>query len=318
MKTVKRLLERFYLPILLVLAIVFFSVFSDAFFTVSNLINIFVQNAYLIIATIGIAIIMISGGADLSVSYQMGLVSVFTGKLLMDYQMHTFFVVVLGLMMGVLLGFINGFVTIKLNVHPMVTTLATMTIYQGVAFVLSGANTFYNFSDSFKAIGQKYIGGFLPICVIIMIVSVVVIYYIMNKTYFGRYIYAIGGNEEAARLAGINTIKVRILAFVVAGIFVSLASIVLTARTGTGSASIATDAVFTCFSACVLGGISFRGGEGNLLGVVFGVLIYGVLSNGMQMIGLSIYSQYIVKGIILVLAIAFDNYQKSKRLADVD
>ncbi len=319
METVKKIIQKGYLYIVLVIVLAFFAITSDTFFNVKNLTNIFVQNSYLIIATIGIALIMISGGADLSVSYQMGLVSVMVGKTIIDWGMSPAMGVIIGLATGVVLGFINGYFTVLLDVHPMVTTLATMTIFQGLAYIVSDSKTYFNFPTEFKAIGQRYIfGNTIPICVIIMVVCVVIAYIMLNHTYFGRYIYAIGGNQEAARLAGINVRSIRILGFIVSGIFVAISAIVLTARSGSGSAGIAADAVFSCFTACVLGGISFKGGGGSIMGVVIGTLIIGILGNGMQMIGLSMYSQYIVKGIILVAAIAFDNYQRKHRVKKLD
>jgi ribose transport system permease protein len=304
------ILNRFYLWIVLIVAILFFSIASPAFLTWRNLTNIFVQNTYLIIATIGIMLIMISGGADLSVSYQMGLASVVMGKMLKS-GVPTVWVVITGLAVGIFLGFINGYFTVLLKVHPMVTTLATMTIFQGVAWVISGQLAFSGFPESFKWIGQHYFFGLIPVSFVIMLVMVALAYFMLNKTYFGRYIYALGGNEEAARLAGVNTKKMRILTFVVSGFFVGVATIVFTSRMGSAAPGLASEAMFTCFSACVLGGISFRGGEGKVGGVVLGVFIFGVLSTGLQLIGLSIYTQYIVKGILLVAAIAFDNFQKT-------
>ena len=149
-----------------------------------------------------------------------------------------------------------------------------------------------------------------------MIIAVIIGWFLLNKTYLGRYIYSIGGNEEATRLAGVNTLKVRMLIFIVAGLFVGVSAIVLTARTGSASAGIAADAMFSCFTACILGGISFSGGGGNVLSVIFSVLIIGVLSNGIQLMGGSIYVQYIVKGVLLVAAIAYDNYQKAQRMKE--
>lgn len=315
MKTVRKILEKYYILIVLVLVGVFFSVAAPNFFTLRNLTNIFVQNSYLIIATIGIAMIMISSGADLSVSYQIGLVSIVAGKTLTQMGLPTAVGIILGILTGILLGFINGFCTVKLKVHPMVTTMATMTIYQGIAFVTSNSETYFNFPDAFKAIGQGYIGP-IPICSIIMVICVIIGYIMLTKTYFGRYVYSLGGNEEAARLSGINVKLVRVLAFVISGIFVAVAALVVTARTGSASAGIATDAMFTCFTACVLGGISFNGGGGNVLNVVLSVFILGMLANGMQMMGLSIYAQYVAKGVLLIAAIAYDNYQKAAKLRE--
>ncbi|HHV12297.1 MAG TPA: ABC transporter permease [Clostridiales bacterium] len=307
---VKKIINKFYLPIILVLAIIFFAITTDAFFSVHNLTNIFVQNSYLVVATMGIAIVMIAGGADLSVSWQMGLVSVICGMLLQNNAIPVPLIIFIGILLGGSLGLFNGLITIKLKVHPMVATLATMTIFQGIAYVLCGGSTFFNFPDSFKAIGQKYLFGWLPMSVIIMFVMYAIAYVILKKMYFGRHIYSLGGNEEAARMAGLNTKFIRVASFVLSGVFIAIAAMVLTARTGTASPGIASDAVFICISACVLGGISFNGGEGNITNMFISVMLLGIISNGMQLMGLSIYSQYIMKGTILALAIAFDNYQK--------
>ena len=315
MKHVRRILEKYYILIVLILVGLFFSIAAPNFFTLRNLTNIFVQNSYLIIATIGIAMIMISSGADLSVSYQIGLVSIVAGKILTQMGLPTPVGILLGLLTGAACGFINGFCTVTLKVHPMVTTMATMTIYQGIAFVTSNSETYFNFPTAFKALGQGYIGP-IPICSIIMVICVLIGYVMLTKTYFGRYIYSLGGNEEAARLSGINVRLVRVAAFVISGLFVGIAALVVTARTGSASAGIATDAMFTCFTACVLGGISFSGGGGNVLNVVLSVFILGMLSNGMQMMGMSIYAQYIAKGVLLIVAIAYDNYQKAVKLRE--
>jgi ribose/xylose/arabinose/galactoside ABC-type transport system permease subunit len=312
-----KFLNRFYLPLLLVLVIMLFSLITDSFFSVGNLTNIFLQNSYLVVATMGIALVMISGGADLSVSYQIGLVCVVVGKLLQFSSLPFGIVIGIGLLLGLALGAVNGLITTTLRVHPMVATLATMSIFQGIAYVFCGGATFFGFPDGFKFIGQGYLFGWLPMCVIIMVGSFVVAYILLTKTYLGRHIYSLGGNEEASRLAGINVVLVRMLAFTISGAFVATAAMMLTSRIGTAMPNIAADAVFTCISACVLGGISFNGGAGNVANMFISVMILGVLSNGMQIMGLSTYSQYIMKGSVLALAIAFDNYQKNAHIREL-
>jgi ribose transport system permease protein len=308
-----RILKKYYLLCVLFLAMAIFGLTSDKFLSVSNLTNVFVQNAYVIVATVGISMIMIAGGADLSVSYQMSLVSIVTCIFMLQVQLPVWLCVLIGIATGAALGFVNGFFSNILNVHTMVVTLGTMTIYQGIAYMISGSKSYFNLPTSFKAIGQQYVFG-IPICVIIMFVMVLLASFILNKTYFGRYIYAIGGNKEAARLGGINVKFVSVAAFMVAGVFLAVAGIILTARTGSANAGMATDAVFTCITGCVLGGISFAGGEGKVSNVVIAVLILGVLANGMQLVGMGIYPQYIAKGIILLAAIGYDTYQKKAKV----
>ena len=153
-KTIRRIIEKYYLFILLALSILFFAIFAPRFFTVLNLTNILVQNSYLIIATIGIAMIMISSGADLSVSFQIGILSVLLGKLMTKASVPVVPALLITLAVGALLGSVNGFCAIKLKVHPMVATMATMTIYQGIAYVWSNSETYFNFPAAFKKIGQ--------------------------------------------------------------------------------------------------------------------------------------------------------------------
>lgn len=308
-----RMLKKFYLLFVLAIMLGVFSVLSDNFLTFQNLTNILVQNAYIIVATIGIALIMLSGGADLSVSYQMSLVAIVSCIMMQNFGLPVWLSVIIGIATGALLGFINGYFSNKLKVHSMVVTLGTMTIYQGLAFLISGSKSYFNLPVGFKAIGQQYIYS-IPVSVIIMIVMVLIAIFILNKTYFGRYIYAVGGNREAARLAGINTNFISIMAFVVAGIFISVAGIILAARAGSANAGMAGDAVFTCITGAVLGGISFDSGDGKISNVVVAVIILGVLANGMQLIGMGIYPQYVAKGIILLTAIGYNNYQKEKML----
>ncbi len=309
-KRVQKFFNKYYLPVLLILSLIFFSFSTDTFLSVRNLVNVFLQNGYLVVATMGIAMVMISGGVDLSVSYQIGLVSVVVGKLLQFSSLPVSLIIIIGLLLGAFLGLANGALTTALKVHPMVATLATMTIFQGIAYVFCDGKTFYGFPESFKFIGQGYIFPWLPMSVIIMIVMFIVAYVLLMKTYLGRYIYSLGGNAEASRLAGINIVYVRIMSFVIGGVFVAVASMMLTSRVGTATPGIAADAVFTCVGAAVLGGISFNGGSGNIPNMFLSVMILGILSNGMQLMGLSTYSQYIMKGVVLASAIAFDNYQK--------
>jgi ribose transport system permease protein len=305
-----KILKKYYLTCVLILLLTIFGFLSDNFFTLQNLTNIFVQNAFLIVATIGITFIMISGGADLSISYQMSLVGVITCMCMVQFNLPVWICVIIGILVGAFLGFVNGYLTNKLKVHSMVVSLGTMTIYQGAAYLISGSKSYFNLPGEFKAIGQNYVLG-IPVSVIIMFFMVGIAVFILNKTYFGRYIYAIGGNSEAARLAGINIKFISIAAFSVASTFIAISGIMFAARAGSANAGMAGDAVFTCITGCVLGGINFGGGGGKIPNVVIAVLILGVLANGMQLTGMGIYPQYIAKGIILLVAIGYNNYQKS-------
>lgn len=309
-KMLIRLAKKYAIILVLVGLIGLFSAISPVFFSWDNFVNIFTQQSYVVIAAIGLSFVMISGGMDLSIGYQMSLVAVLTSMLMKWYNFSIPLAIVIGLFVGVILGLINGYAAVKLKVHPLIITLGTMTVFQGVSYIISKSNSIYGLDPAFKFIGQGYVLG-IPFSVILMIIVILIASFILNKTYFGRYIYALGGNEEAARLAGVNIDKMKLIVFGMCGFFVSVATIVLVARAGSASSATGPGTEFTCMTAAVLGGISFKGGEGKVWGVVTGVLILGVLSNGMQIIGMGTYPQYIAKGLVLLAAVGFDTYEKS-------
>lgn len=306
-------LKKFVLLFILIGLVIFFGIMSPKFLTFNNIMNIITQNSYLIIASIGVAMVMISGGTDLSVGYQISVIGVCVAIFMQWLSMPIWISIILGLLIGVLLGLVNGFTANKLNMHPMIVTLATMTLFQGISFLISQSKSIYDLSSSFKFIGQGYVGK-VPLPVIIVIVVAIVIGVMLKKTYFGRHIYAVGGNPEAAHLAGIDVKKIKLLVFALCGLLVGLAAVVLISRTGSANSSMGPGTEFSAITACVLGGVSFIGGEGDIDGVIIGVLILGVLSNGMQLIGLGIYIQYVAKALILIAAIAFDTYQKQAKV----
>lgn len=307
-------LKKFAIIAVLIGFMALFSALTPYFFTVQNLTNVFVQQSYVIIAALGLTFVMISGGMDLSIGYQMSLVGVATAALMMWAELPVYVAVPIGLALGVLLGLFNGVAAVTLKVHSLIVTLGTMTVFQGVSYIVSNQSVILNLPPSFKALGQGYVFGVVPISVVLMLVVVALASVILNKTYFGRHVHAIGSNEEAARLAGIHVVRTKLMVFTICGFFVALASMVLFARTGSAASSTGPGTEFTAITAAVLGGVSFKGGEGRVWGVVVGVLILGVLSNGMQLVGMNTYGQYIVKGFVLLLAVGFDTFQKSRLL----
>jgi ribose/xylose/arabinose/galactoside ABC-type transport system permease subunit len=304
-------LSKYVLILILVLCIVLFSFIQPIFFSTGNLVNILLQNSYFVIATIGVALIMISGGTDLSVSYEIALSGVIMAIAMMWWNFPIWAAVVLGIVINVITGVINGLLSIKLKIHPMMTTLATMMVFQGIVYIITGSQSIYNLPSAFKFLGQGFVGP-VPFSFVIMVIMVALASFLLNKTYLGRYAYAIGSNADASRLAGINVGKVRIGIFAIAGFIMGISTMILLARAGSATPTMALGTEFNCITACVLGGISLKGGEGKLWGAVTGVFILGVLANGMQLIGLGVYPQYIAKGIILLASIGFDTYQKSK------
>jgi ribose/xylose/arabinose/galactoside ABC-type transport system permease subunit len=305
-----KLLKQYAIIFILFGCIIFFSIMSPHFFTQQNLTNIFVQQSYVIIAAVGLSFVMISGGMDLSIGYQISTVGVTTAVLVKWVGLPFPLCFVLGIAIGIALGAFNGWISVRLKVHTLIVTLGTMTVFQGLSYIISRQSVILNLPPAFKFFGQGYIFGFFPFSVVLMILSVGAASFILNCTRFGRRIYGVGSNEETARLSGVNVNAIRMIVFSICGFFVALSSIVLFGRSGSASSSTGPGIEFTAMTSAILGGISFTGGEGKMWGLVTGVLILGVLSNGMQLVGLNTYVQYIVKGFALLLAVGFDLLQK--------
>ncbi|MGI6072452.1 MAG: ABC transporter permease [Lachnospiraceae bacterium] len=307
------LLRRIIMPALLVLMMIFFSIMAPGtFFTWYNIKNMLGQSAYIIVAAVGLSFVMIGGGIDLSIGYQMSLVGVIAGILMVKVGLHMLPTILICLAIGVVLGLFNGIIVVKLKVFPLIITLSTSMIFQGISYIISGSQTNIGFSESFLFIGQGFIWK-IPFCIIICAVIVVIAIFILEKTYFGRHIYAIGGNEEAAKLSGINSNRIRVILYGICGLCSAMASILIISRAAASASTIGPGTEFTALSGCILGGITLAGGEGKLSGMVVGALIITVLGNGMQLMYLGTYPQYIAKGIVLIVAMGFDLYQKNRR-----
>ncbi len=303
-------LKKYAIILILLALMVFFSLTSPYFLTVRNLTNIIMQNTYFIIAAVGLSFVMIGGGIDLSVGYQMSLVGVVTAMLMTTHQVPVGVAVLGGLLLGSFLGLINGLIVTNIRVFPLIVTIATSTVFQGISYLVSKAQTFRNYPESFLYLTQGKVLG-IPFDVVLTIFIVLFAAFIYAKTNFGWSVLALGGNEEASRLAGIKTKFVKVAVYTICGFFVAIATMVMISKANTTSSSFGPGTEFTCLTAAILGGISFMGGEGNMPGLVAGVFVLAVLGNGMQLAGWGTYAQYIVKGIILLGAVTFDEYQKN-------
>lgn len=272
-----------------------------------NLTNILVQNIHIVVLSIGVMIVMVSGGCDLSMGYQMAVTAVLITKLISNYECNMVLAIVAGVLLSMVLGTFNGFMAIKLKSHAMIITLGTMAIFQGIAYLISESKTYYKLPESYMFIGQGRLFGWLPVNAIIMVVILLVSSFIISRTTVGRQIYAVGDNPEAARLSGLKVARIKVLTFTAAGFLVGVASVLMSSRNGSADASTGTGLEFTGITACVLAGVALKGGEGKLWKVVVAVFVLGVLANGMQLINLGTYPQYIAKGIIMLLSIYLSN-----------
>jgi ribose/xylose/arabinose/galactoside ABC-type transport system permease subunit len=209
------------------------------------------------------------------------------------------------LVMGLLVGIINGFFVYEVNINPMIATLGTMGILRGTAYIISGGLPVYGFTKDFTVIGQGYIGP-IPVPVIIMAICFVIGYFILEKTSFGRYVYGIGSNREASRLSGVNVREIMYAVYAVCGLLSALAGVVLLSRVNSGQPKAGDGYELDIITAVVLGGVRTSGGEGKIVRVIVGLLIMGVLLNGMIMMNIPDYYQRVVKGIVLLAAISYD------------
>lgn len=320
--TLKDRIKKYIMPLVLLALCVIFSLSTPAFLTPYNLMNILNQSAYVFVAGIGVAMVMLAGCMDLSIGYQISLGAVVAGLLMRDTGLPTAAVILLVLLLGFAMGMLNGVLVVKLKVFPMIITLATSYMFQGLSCIVSNVESIRGFSDAFIYIGQGKlfsftIGGSIGTFTFGMLLALILLIFfsvVLNRTYFGRYIYGIGGNEEAMRLAGVNVDLVKMLIFGICGALVAVSTVMLSARTGSVSVNTGVGTEFTCLTAGILGGISFKGGEGKISGMVVGILIMNVLGNGMQLLGMSQYPQYIAKGIILTTAVGFETFQRMSRM----
>ncbi|MCH5182930.1 MAG: ABC transporter permease [Oscillospiraceae bacterium] len=306
--SISRIISGLSMPILLLLLIIVFSVLSEHFLTAVNLTNILVQNVHIAVCACAVAMIMISGGTDLSIGYQMSVTAVLMAKTISEGTLSVPVAILLGILLCMVLGTFNGLMGQVLKSHTMIITLGTMAIFQGISYLISQSKSYRNLPDSFMYLGQGRLFDTIPVNVIIMVVIVVITAVVMGKTSIGRKIYACGDNPEAARLAGLNVSRIKILVFTFGGLLVGISALLLAARSGFADSGTSGPGIeFTGITACVLAGVALKGGEGKLWKVIVAVYVLGVLSNGMQLIRLGTYPQYIAKGLIMLVSLYLSN-----------
>ena len=298
--------------VILILICVIFAAINPRFLTFRNIRTVLDQNAYLVVASCGIVLIQMAGDLDISIGYQMSIIGVVCATIMTTTSIPVPLVIIIGVILGVAMSALNCWLAEKLKLSWLIVSLATQNVFMGISYLFSNSKTINNFPDGFKNLGQGYIGS-IPVAIIIAAISFLIMNFVLSKTYFGRYIYALGGREEATRLAGINVRRMKYLIAFIAGAFVGLSALMLISRMSSAQAGIGPGTEFTVITAIFLGGVSIRGGEGKLSSVLAGVLLLGVLTNGMQLSGIDTYWQSICKGILMIAAIAFDVYQLNLR-----
>lgn len=312
----KEIIKKISTFLILAFVFCFFTIMTDSFFATKNMINILRQVSILGILTAGMTFVIISGGMDLSVGSQLGLTGVLCAMFISEFAMNDVLSVVLAVLIATAFGIITGLLIVSLNVSAIVITLGMQTVIRGFAYIFSGGIPIYDIPEELVFIGQGYIGA-IPVPVIIMLVIVLITGFVLHKTYFGRYVYAIGGNVEAARLAGVQVNKILVALYAVSGFLSGIAGIILMGRVSSGAPTSGQGTEMEVITAVIIGGVSINGGKGNMVGAFLGALIIGVLSNGLTIMNVGQYYQDVITGLVLILAVAFDTLISREKIKPV-
>ncbi len=308
----RRILGTYGILVVLIALCLLFGILSPVFFSAENVLNILRQVAVVGIVAVGMTFVILTGGIDLSVGSIIGIASVFTAKIMLA-GVPVVWAVALALAMCALFGLANGLIVNELFIPPLVATLGTMTALRGVAFIISGGLPVFGFSNTLSYLGQGYV-WVIPVPVIVMAATFALGFVLLDATRFGRYVYGVGGNEEATRLSGVSVKAIKALVYTMSGFLSGVAGVVLLSRINSGQPKAGQGYEMDVITAVVIGGVSISGGEGNILLVVAGVLIMGVLSNGMILLNINEYVQWVVKGLVLLAAVGFDRVSQRRKL----
>lgn len=289
---------------LLVITIIL-AVMSPNFLTLNNILNVLRQVSINALIAFGMTFVILTGGINLSVGAILALSGALTAGL-MTGGMDPLLAILVGLLAGTAMGMVNGLLVAKGKVAPFIATLATMTIFRGLTLVYTEGRPITGFdSDMFTMLGAGYLFN-IPVPVIWTIGCFAVLYFILKKTAFGRRVYAIGGNEEAAILSGIKVSRVKVYIYALTGFLSALAGIILTSRLNSAQANAGMGYELDAIAAVVLGGTSLSGGRGWIFGTLIGAMIIGVLNNGLNLLEVSSFYQQVVKGSVILLAVLLD------------
>ncbi|MFK4784474.1 galactose/methyl galactoside ABC transporter permease MglC [Fusobacterium sp. MFO224] len=327
---IKNLLIRSGLYLVLFLMLVMIVVKEPTFLSIRNFKNILTQSSVRAIIALGVGGIIVTQGTDLSAGRQVGLAAVISASLLQATdninkvypdmgQMPLIVVILIVMAIGAVIGAFNGVITVCLNIHPFIVTMGSMTIVYGINslyYDFAGASPISGFSESYShfAQGSFNIFGFrLPYLIIYATIAMVIMWVLWNKTKFGKNVFAAGGNPEAARVSGVNVILTMVLIYALSGMYYAFGGFLEAGRIGSATNNLGFMYEMDAIAACVIGGVSFYGGVGRISGVMIGVIILTVLNYGLTYVGVSPYWQYIIKGAIIIAAVAFDAMKYAKK-----
>jgi len=313
---IKQFVQNQTLIIILLLLGVVITIVEPRFLMPQNLINVLIQIAINALIATGMTFVIISGGIDLSVGSIAAVSGIVATGLIVQMQDISIFQGVLlsvgiSLVVGIVFGGFSGFAISKLKVAPFIATLAMMSIARGFAFIYTQSKPIYGLPDSFSWIGQDYI-GFVPVIVLIMIIVLVSAHIILDRTVFGRHVYAVGSKEEVAKLSGIDVKKTKLIVYIISGVLSAFAGVCLASRLVTGQPNAAVGYELNAIAAVFLGGNSTDGGKGGIGKTITGLLAIGIINNGLSLMRVSSYWQSITMGAIILIAIIIDQSRKEE------
>lgn len=326
----KKLFIQSGLYLVLFLMLVLIIAKEPSFLSIRNFKNILTQSSVRAIIALGVAGLIVTQGTDLSVGRQVGFSAVISATLLQATtnvnkvfpnlaEFPVIGAIIIVMIVGMIIGSINGLIVAKLNVHPFIATLGMMTIVYGVNslyYDYVGASPISGFSKSYSSFAQGYIGtpSFnMSYLIIYAAIATAIMWILWNKTKFGKNVFAVGGNPEAARVSGVNVAWTLIKIYALSGMYYAFGGLLEAGRIGSATNNLGNMYEMDAIAACVIGGVSFYGGVGKISGVITGVIILTVINYGLTYVGVSPYWQYIIKGMIIVAAVAFDAIKYSKK-----
>lgn len=329
MSSVKKIISKLGISIVLFLMIIGMSFSSDVFLSTNNILNILLQVSVICIISVGMTYVILTGGIDLSVGSIVALSAVSLGIFIhsgiawlgegasnIALLSVVLFSILGAIIVGALCGYVNGFIIVYCKVTPFITTLGMMGIARGLALTFSDGKTIYNFPEALRFLGngQLHISESIniPIPIIIALLIVIISYYVLTQTIFGRQIYALGGNREAVRLSGINTNKLEIKAYIINGALAAIGAVILVGRLNAAQPIAGNGYELDAIAATVIGGTSLIGGVGSVISTAMGALIMGVLQNGLTLLNVTSYLQRLIIGLVIILAVFLDQIRRGE------
>ena len=310
--------------IALIVLVIIFALLSDAFLSVNNLITMTKHVAYNAIMALGMLFVILKGGIDLSIGSTVGLSGVVAGVLLQGFKIQSldavlypqvWVVVLCSIAVGAAVGFVNGVLVTRFNVAPFIATLGMLYVARGAALLISNGSTYPKLGGSpelgntgFNLLGGSFLG--VPVAIWVMVLFAVAATLILRRTPFGRWVYAVGGNERAAELSGVPVKKVKLRVYVISGFCAAVTGLIISSELTSAAPQLGETFELNAIAAVVIGGAALTGGRGNVRGVLIGAFVIGFLSDGLVMVGVSTFWQVTIKGAVIILAVMLDQAQQ--------